>query len=115
MALELILLKKLSIILIFSLSISSTSVFAQEPINSAKSYNLDSQVLNEKREFYVYLPPSYSGEIKKTYPVIYILDGDKSRLLGISGVVESLSTNTLENQIQEFIIVAFLTQIETVT
>jgi predicted alpha/beta superfamily hydrolase len=58
-------------------------------------HEIKSDILKEMRRFSVYLPPSYEIDKNGSYPVIYILDGDKSRLLGFSGVVESLSTNTM--------------------
>ena len=38
--------------------------------------SLQSQVLNESREFYVELPESYVPGSAQRYPVVYILDGD---------------------------------------
>jgi len=38
--------------------------------------SLQSQVLNESREFYVELPESYVPGSEQRYPVVYILDGD---------------------------------------
>lgn len=45
-------------------------------------------------------------EADKKYPTLVVLDGDNTRLRGISGLVESLSSYNLERQIPEFIIVA---------
>tara|TARA_Y100000739_G_C20543798_1_gene434884 strand:+ start:362 stop:1096 length:735 start_codon:yes stop_codon:yes gene_type:complete len=59
----------------------------------------------ENRPYMVYLPPSYEKS-ENTYPVIYLLDGDIHRFKGFVGVLESLSTETLENQVQEAIVIA---------
>ena len=61
--------------------------------------------MKEQRNYSVYLPPSYNNS-DKSYPVIYVLDGDLHRLRAVSGIVEALSTETLENQVNESIIVA---------
>ncbi|GAA0213693.1 hypothetical protein GCM10009123_21130 [Kangiella japonica] len=61
--------------------------------------------MDENRPYMVYLPPTYeTGE--NTYPVIYLLDGDIHRFKGFVGVLESLSTGTLESQVQEAIVIA---------
>jgi len=78
---------------------------SENKISIAQSYSIDSKVMNEQRKFAVYLPPSYETT-KVSYPVIYVLDGDWHRLKAVSGIVEALSTDTLENQINESIIVA---------
>lgn len=82
------------------------SVQADELIVSGQWFSLSSKVMNEDRPYAVYLPPSYQANEDASYPVLYVLDGDETRLRGISGLVESLSTENLEGQIPEFIIVA---------
>lgn len=67
--------------------------------------SMDSKVMKEKRDFAVYLPPSYATS-DKNFPVIYLLDGDQRRLNAVAGISEALSTETLEKQINEAIIVA---------
>ncbi|WP_319016989.1 alpha/beta hydrolase [Pseudoalteromonas maricaloris] len=61
--------------------------------------------MEEERPYMVYLPPSYNTN-SKSYPVIYLLDGDVHRFKGFVGVLESLSTETLGNQVQEAIVIA---------
>jgi len=61
--------------------------------------------MEEKRPYMVYLPPSYNA-VEESYPVIYLLDGDVHRFKGFVGVLESLSTDTLGNQVQEAIVIA---------
>lgn len=81
---------------------------SQNNIVLAAQFEIYSKALKEKRQYKVYLPPSYQvKEAKdKTYPVLYVLDGDDTRLKGIAGLVESLSSYNLEQQIPEFVIVA---------
>ena len=82
------------------------NVYASEPITLAKTYQLKSVILNEQRSFSVYLPPSYNQSPNQSYPVIYLLDGDQTHLKAVAGLVEALSTQRLEQQIQQAIIVA---------
>uniref|UniRef100_UPI002596314A alpha/beta hydrolase n=1 Tax=uncultured Pseudoalteromonas sp. TaxID=114053 RepID=UPI002596314A len=69
-------------------------------------YQLKSVILGEQRSFSVYLPPSYNENPNQSYPVIYLLDGDLTHLKAVAGLVEALSTQRLEQQIQQTIIVA---------
>ncbi|ANB21969.1 MULTISPECIES: alpha/beta hydrolase [Alteromonas] len=79
--------------------------FADDPILLGTSTFIESKVMDENRPYMVYLPPSYEAN-EKTYPVIYLLDGDIHRFTGFVGVLESLSTETLEKQVQESIVVS---------
>ena len=84
----------------------TVNVNASESIILAKTYQLKSTILNEQRNYSVYLPLSYSENPNQVYPVIYLLDGDPTHLKAVAGLVEALSTERLEEQIQEAIIVA---------
>jgi len=88
-------------LLLFCLS----SVFASEKINLGIATSLESKILKEDRPYMVYLPPSYHTN-ENNFPVIYLLDGDVHRFKGFVGVLESLSTETLGNQVQEAIVIA---------
>lgn len=83
----------------------ATKVFAAEVIELGISNSIESKVLTETRPYHVYLPPSYQSS-DNSYPVIYLLDGDINRFKGFVGAVEALSTPTLENQVQQAIVVA---------
>jgi len=83
-----------------------TVSYASENIVLAKTHQLKSIILDEQRSFSVYLPPSYNENSNKVYPVIYLLDGDQTHLKAVAGLVEALSTQRLEQQIQQAIIVA---------
>lgn len=96
--------KVLSIIFLYLFF--TINVNASEPITLAKTYQLKSVTLNEQRSFSVYLPPSYNENPNQSYPVIYLLDGDQTHLKAVAGLVEALSTQRLEQQIQQAIIVA---------
>ena len=96
--------KVLSIIFLYLFF--TVNVNASESIILAKTYQLKSTILNEQRNYSVYLPLSYSENPNQVYPVIYLLDGDPTHLKAVAGLVEALSTERLEQQIQEAIIVA---------
>lgn len=92
------------IVVIFTLVFCSVS-YAEESIFLGISESLESKVMDENRPYMVYLPPSYDLA-KNSYPVIYLLDGDIHRFKGFVGVLESLSTDTLERQVQESIVIS---------
>lgn len=81
------------------------NAMASESINLGTSLSLESEILDETRGYYVYLPPSYETD-KSLYPTIYLLDGDINRFKGFVGVLEALSTATLGNQVQQAIVIA---------
>lgn len=81
------------------------AAFADDSILIGTSTSLESKVMGENRPYMVYLPPSYEAS-ENTYPVIYLLDGDTHRFKGFVGVLESLSTETLEKQVQQSIVIS---------
>ena len=101
----------LAFLLVFFLSSpikSQQQLVDQEKIIIGSKFQMYSKTLKENRPYKVYLPPSYQQKEnqQKSYPVLYVLDGDDTRLKGIAGLVESLSSYNLEQQIPEFVIVA---------
>lgn len=78
----------------------------QRTIISGTVYELQSEAMNETRQYAVHLPPSYYENEDKLYPVLYVLDGYDTRMRGVGGLIESLSYYDLGQQIPEFIIVA---------
>jgi uncharacterized protein len=58
--------------------------------------SLHSEILNEDRKFFVYLPPSYGdgSDTTKHYPVIYLLDGG-SHFHSVTGLLDQLTANAL--------------------
>ncbi|WP_310991050.1 alpha/beta hydrolase-fold protein [Aequorivita marina] len=61
-------------LLLFVLLFAFTGV--SQEISIGKRDKLHSKILQEDREFSVYLPPSYYTAVNQKYPVLYILDGD---------------------------------------
>ena len=106
-------LKKLCIFITFPLNLATSfTLLAEEPtqpeaqIVSGSWYETDSKVMGERRRYAVYLPPSYRDDQNKRYPVLYVLDGSATKLRGVAGMVEALSSEELSHQIPEFILVA---------
>lgn len=83
----------------------SVNINASEPVFNGIIDSLKSKILKESRNYYVYLPPSYESS-KAHFPVVYVLDGDQHRWQAITGVIEGLSTGTLQNQIHQAIVIA---------
>jgi|APTNR8051073442_1049403.scaffolds.fasta_scaffold00003_473 hypothetical protein len=67
-----IILLSLFLISVFSLG---QSVNKGSDLTLGKIYTIQSGILNEEREFRVFLPESYDNT-REAYPVIYLLDGD---------------------------------------
>lgn len=78
---------------------------AASALSFGTEQQLTSKVLQEKRRYYVYLPPSYRQN-NTAYPLIILLDGDVHRWKAFAGMLEGLSTETLERQVNEAIVVA---------
>src|SRR6266566_2091826 len=68
-------------------------------------WTVHSHILNEDRPCWVYLPLSYVGSVDRTYPVLYLLDGD-AHFGWASEMVRFMSEINGNFQIPESIIVA---------
>lgn len=83
----------LRLALFFGLSLSQTAEAESTPpgnlpINIGISHEVRSASLGEIRTINVVLPPSYSKEPSRRYPVLYLLDGGLDQdLLHVAGVV----------------------------
>jgi predicted alpha/beta superfamily hydrolase len=76
-------------------------------ITIGKRYSVYSKILNEKRTYSVYLPPSYRSNPNKKYFVAYVLDGGRNKFLEVTGIAQSMnSIPDLKMQIPELIIVS---------
>lgn len=57
----------------------NTSVVMQvDPVTSIERFRFASSALDEEREFYLALPPSYTTKPNVNYPVLYVLDADQN-------------------------------------
>jgi predicted alpha/beta superfamily hydrolase len=79
----------------------------ENQVTIGKKHTIESKILKENRNYYVYLPPSYKSSKTKKYIVVYVLDGDKSKFHEVTGIVQSMnSIPHLKMQIPEVIVVA---------
>ena len=84
----------------------SATLFGQQNSNKIEignRFQLSSQILDEEREFQVYLPPTYFFSDKRDYPVVYLVDGDHS-FHYTTGLIELMSS--VSGKIPECIVVA---------
>ncbi|NHZ86361.1 MAG: hypothetical protein GWP19_10835 [Planctomycetia bacterium] len=65
----------LVVIALFCISSFSFSQITKNDIILGKRISIESKVLNEIRNLYIYLPEGY-GESNENYPVMYVLDGE---------------------------------------
>jgi predicted alpha/beta superfamily hydrolase len=87
---------------------SSAQAQEDEPISIGKRLTMRSEILQEERPYWVYLPASYADDAYplQRYPVLYLLDGD-AHFHSASGVVQFMGSGLNGNlQIPELIIVA---------
>jgi uncharacterized protein len=89
------------IIFLIFLKIIISSTFGQE-IKLGFEVSIESNVLNENRSFLVRLPNNYDNS-KKSYPVLYRLDGDLDLFIETAGVIHRLAY--MEEVIPEMIVV----------
>ncbi|WOI37837.1 alpha/beta hydrolase-fold protein [Alteromonas sp. CI.11.F.A3] len=82
------------------------SLKAEESNSFTQTYTVASTIMDEDRLYHVYLPPSYYDSKQRRFPVVYVLDGDIHRTRAIAGMLEGLSTQTLEQQVEQAIVVA---------
>lgn len=75
---------------------------AGDPVVIGQTQRLHSAVLNEDRDYQVYLPDSYGWGKDRRYPVLYVLDG-KTHFLHSAGSVGYLAA---QGEIPEMIVVA---------
>jgi len=75
---------------------------ADEAVTIGRRDSIRSTVLNEDREYQVYLPDSYGWAKDRRYPVLYVLDG-KTHFAHTAGSVGYLAT---QGEIPEMIVVA---------
>lgn len=87
------------------LFLSPLSLFGQEIITIGHKSELHSNILNEDRPYWVYLPPEYNDPDygKASYPVIYLLDGDANFYTLVA--IQKTFTRGMYNNMPECIII----------
>ncbi len=91
------------LLILFLLSHATYAQLDSIPTNNDESFLLDSKALNEPRSIWVHLPSDYAST-NKSYPVIYLLDGE-GHFNYVSNLVDYLSGYD-RNRIPEMIVVA---------
>jgi predicted alpha/beta superfamily hydrolase len=99
-------------ILLCLLFFTSLAVAEQTPdsLVLARKFTLHSNILQEDRAYWVYLPASYElkGAVEHKYPVLYLLDG-RAHLNVLTGIVHHLSSyGSAVQRIPEMIVVALV-------
>lgn len=80
----------------------SFNSFSQD-ISIGNRDSLNSNILNQEREFSVYLPPGYHSAPAQNYPVLYIVDGDYN-FQYVAGLLEL--EGGISERIPEMILIA---------
>ncbi|WP_057832321.1 alpha/beta hydrolase [Colwellia sp. TT2012] len=76
--------------IIFILMLVISQVSFASIFDRGERVTINSSVLGEPRELQILLPENYRSELKNTYPVIYLLDGDYN-FHGVSGMLDLLA------------------------
>jgi len=94
---------KLIRIILFFILLTIVSYSQQvEQISIGEQHTIFSKILDEERSILISVPLDYN-ESQKRYPVIYITDGGKYRLLGYGGLVHYLGYYEMPEMITVFI------------
>jgi Predicted hydrolase of the alpha/beta superfamily len=98
----------MSALLVSTLAFISMGAWAREPENEiviGRKWSIDSAILNEKREYLVYVPSEYADGLyaQVRYPVMYVLDGEEY-FNSAAGLVHFMSE--ANSQIPQMIVVA---------
>lgn len=69
----------------------------QDSIYIGTRHTLFSEILNEERKYWIYVPETKAGEKGKAYPVLYLLDGDSffHSMVGFTRFFSSSKTSNL--------------------
>lgn len=73
----------------------------QDSIYIGTRHTLFSEILNEERKYWIYVPETKAGEKGKAYPVLYLLDGDSffHSVVGFTRFFSSSNIKYIDNQL----------------
>ena len=91
-----------TLLLFCSLCLAFLNTSVAEVVSIGESHRIHSSLLNEDREYKIYLPDSHKWAQGKRYPVLYVLDGN-THFFHTAATVDFLST---QGEIPEMIVVA---------
>jgi len=94
--------KRTCCILALLLPLCTVETRASEPVTVGQAQSIHSAVLNEDRQYQVYLPDSYGWAKDRRYPVLYVLDG-KTHFVHTAASVGFLAA---QGEIPEMIVIA---------
>ncbi|MGZ3821380.1 MAG: alpha/beta hydrolase, partial [Mucilaginibacter sp.] len=80
----------LFLLLILATSAAHAQSVKNNQVVLGKTDSVNSKILKEKRQVWIYLPTGYSAASKQRYPVIYLLDGD-AHFASVAGMIQQLS------------------------
>lgn len=83
-------------IVLLHLALLSISSFAYD--KASETVTLASKVLKEERDVTVHLPPSYGQSPRKSYPVLYLLDGP-GHIGYAKGIIETAARRELTSEV----------------
>lgn len=100
--------KTVTLILFYVFGFYSLGVIAQQnnSITIGKTEIIDSNILGEKREIWIYVPQSYQYS-RGNYPVVYLLDGNV-HFSSVVGMIEYLSGGGSGSRIPEMIVIGIV-------
>lgn len=75
----------------------------QDSIYIGTRHTLFSEILNEERKYWIYVPETKAGEKGKAYPVLYLLDGD-SFFHSVVGFTRFFSSSKIIYYINQLVI-----------
>lgn len=97
-------------IFFFFLFFSQITIAQIKQFDIGKSFKINSKILHEEREFWIHLPRNYDKKSSRTYPVLYVLDG-QSHFFSLTGMVDQLSENG-NTKFPEMIIVGIVSTLD---
>jgi predicted alpha/beta superfamily hydrolase len=98
----------LYILISFFIGMNSLKSQTNDQIVIGDKHSIQSEVLSEKRGYWISLPESYNNKAYKKYPLLILLDG-YVHFKSASGVVQFMSNgNTDKREIPEMIVVAII-------
>lgn len=84
--------RNIKVLICFLFLVLQGSIYSQNEVVIGKIDSVQSKILQENRKLMVYVPNG--GSDSKSYPVIYLLDGD-GHFTSVVGMIEHLSNNSI--------------------
>lgn len=95
----------LSLLLAAAITAANAQTVKNNLVILGRTDSVNSKILKENRKVWVYLPSGYDAAPKKTYPVVYLLDGD-AHFASVAGMIQQLSEVNGNTKMPQMIVVA---------